>query len=340
MKLLLLENFKKEIEQIRKYLKYIKYVNENLKNLAGNQEYPSKMNKRIFESNAIIISLYGILENYIENCIKEYLNNFSDIVPLYNNLPEKIQENHFKLSVKLLSILREQKSKFKDLTKEKILKKLSNCVENKNNYKINTDAFIISSGNLKHKRIIELFKLLNIDMNKYLKKNKKFIDFLKKEKNIHNISNLNDDSYFEINDLVEKRNIIAHGAELEDIIYTSNSERYISFLEIYGESIFENLQECLIEQESIYLFKKIEKVLKVYGNKILAFEIENYKIKKGDILIIKNSKNRFIKKEILSIKINKICHNEIEIKSKTKITIEVDPNIKKNWTFFIKVKKY
>ncbi|MEY3401781.1 MAG: hypothetical protein RLZZ86_1396, partial [Cyanobacteriota bacterium] len=139
-----------------------------------------------------------------------------------------------------------------------------------------------------------------------------------------------------INDLVERRNQIAHGSEeVDDILSISELEPYIQFLEKYCQAIFQTLFEELIKQESIHIFQKIENVINTYGNKVLAFELENYTIKVGDMLIVETKESRFYKKPILTIELDKTEYRELTIIEKTSIGVSVEPKIKNNQTFYI-----
>jgi len=345
-----LESFKTEVNQIREYLKHIQYVN----NVVGyavlqkdNEEIKALLNslkehdrsfrtdKRVFEYKAAIISLYGLLEKYIETWIKEYLGSLSNLVPNYNELDEKIRNNHFELSLKLINtIISRESAKYQRLTKEEVLRKLNTCLVSPTNYQINTEGFVLLSGNLKHNKIVDLFKPLNVDLNCELIKHESLNreiglppdDISKKEKDI---------LYYKINDLVERRNQIAHGSETLDILGISGLEPYIQFLEVYCQAIFETLFEEFIKQESIYTFQKIEKVVQIFASKILGFEIENYTIKVGDLLIIETAEGRFYKKPILEIQLNNITHQELTISEKINISVRVEPKIKDNQTFYI-----
>lgn len=348
-----LNNFKKEVNQVKEYLKHIEigdniiaYTiletdNDQIKKILNNLKEHSnsfKRDKRIFEYKAAIISLYGLLEKYTETWIKEYLESLCRVVPDYNGIDEIIRNNHFEFSLKLIStIISRESAKYQDLIKEKVLEKLNNCIASPTNYQINTEAFVLLSGNLKHKKIVELFKLINIDLNNELVKNENLNKEigLSKEK----ISRENKDVlYNKINDLVERRNQIAHGSETLDIFGISGLEPYIQFLEVYCQAIFEALFENFIKQESKYTFQKIEKIINIFNNKILAFEIENYTITVGDMLIIETKESKFFKKPILTIRLDSQEYQELPISEKTKIAISVEHKIKDNQTFYI-VKK-
>jgi predicted HAD superfamily phosphohydrolase len=346
-----LENFTREINQIREYLKHIQYVNDvsayavletdneqirNLLNTLKEHDRSFRTDKRIFEYKASIISLYGLLEKYVELWIKEYLDSLSNVVPEYNKIDQKIRDNHFELSLKLINtITTRETAKYQHLTKEEVLKKLNDCIVNPTKYQINTDAFVLLSGNLKHNKIVELFNKLNLDLNDELLKNEE----LKNEigLNQNTISRIEKDIlYNKINDLVERRNQIAHGSEeVDDILSISELEPYIQFLEKYCQAIFQTLFEQVIKNESIHTFQKVENVIKIFGNKVLAFAIENYTIKVGDMLIIQTKEGRFYKKPILTIELNNQREPEFTITEKTKIAVSVDYKIKDNHTFYI-----
>ncbi len=345
-----LERFKAEVNQIREYLKHIQYVNDVLGYAVleeDNQEIKALLNtlkehdrsfrtdQRVFEYKAAIISLYGLLEQYVENWIKEYLDSLSRLVPQYNQIDEKIRNNHFELSLKLIDILISREfAKYQHLKKEEVLRKLNNCMFTPINYQINTEAFVLSSGNLKHNKIVDLFKLLNVDLNSELIKS----ESLNKEIGLQSnqISNTDKDIlYNKINDLVERRNQIAHGSEILDILGISGLEPYIQFLEVYCQTIFETLFEKFIKQESIHSFQKIEKVVKIFRSQILAFEIDNYTIEVGDMLIVETIEGRFYKKPILNIQLDKVTHQKLTISEKTNISVCVDFKIKENQTFYI-----
>ncbi|MCC3474274.1 MULTISPECIES: MAE_28990/MAE_18760 family HEPN-like nuclease [unclassified Microcoleus] len=345
-----LERFKAEVNQIREYLKHIQYVNDVVGYAIleeDNQEIKALLNtlkehdrsfrtdKRVFEYKAAIISLYGLLEQYVETWIKEYLDSLSRLVPEYNQIDEKIRNNHFELSLKLIDILISREvAKYQHLTKEEVLRKLNNCMFTPINYQINTEAFVLSSGNLKHNKIVDLFKLLNVDLNSELIKS----ESLNKEIGLQSnqISNTEKDIlYNKINDLVERRNQIAHGSETLDILGISGLEPYIKFLEVYCQTIFETLLEKFIKQESIHSFQKIEKIVNIFSSKILAFEIENYTLKVGDMVIVETAEGRFSKKPILEIQLDSITYQELTISEKTNISVRVEPKIKDSQTFYL-----
>lgn len=350
-----LEDFKKELNQVREYLQHIEYVNDlanyfnnetkqtllsDLQELKRLKEHYKNFstNKKIFEYKATIISLYGLLEKYVETWIKEYLDSISILIPKYSEIDEKIRDNHFEQSLKLINTITSSRelAKYQHLTKEQILIRLNQCITDTENYRLNTEAFVISSGNLKHKQIVILFHLINVKLNELLTNNETLVEYIKDEKQIQSIENLKADTlYSSVNNLVERRNEIAHGSEIIDILSKSELEPYIEFLEKYCQAIFEILTEQLIKQKSLHKFQKIENVVNVFRNSILAFEIENYTVKVGDILIVETQEGHFYEKAIATIQLDNEAYQEITITEKKNIGIGVEPKISKKNTFYI-----
>lgn len=343
----LLNDFKKEINEISEYFRHTEYISnvitlnncEELPPLQQLQEHHIKFrtSRKKFEYKASIISLYGLLERYIEIWVHEYLGSLCRLVDDYSRLDKKIRDNHFDLSLKLIAIITSRENaKYQHLSKERIINRLHSCIYNSSSYSINPEAFTISSGNLKHKRIVSLFETINISLNSELKNNKRLKEYFQVERQISNIANLPTENLFNtIDDLVERRNQIAHGSDISDILDISALEPYLQFLEKYCQAIFETLDKEAIKQESIHKFKKIDRVIKVIDNSILACEIENKAIKVGDRLIIETVDSDFYKTSILNIQVDNQSYPEIEITDRREIAVKVDRRIKQNQSFYI-----
>ena len=345
----ILKPFIKDISAIREYINFINLVNkieidtpavdDDL--LIGLRDHLQRfgVSKKIFEYKSITISLYGILEKSISLWIKEYISHLPKIINNYNDLSDGFRENHFDLSVKLLALIGEKKhAKYESLEKEKVLAKLSSCIENPSSFQLNSDAFYPRSGNLKHKKIVEALNYLDIKLTASLKTvGQRPGGFLCDA--IPNIDNRGDDLFRLIDELVTRRNDIAHGEDIDDILNITEFDEYIDFLEGYGIAIFQTLTEKLIELEANYLYKKIDPsdVKGIYKNgSILCFTIENSVISKGDDIIVNLVEGGFTKKEILNIQRNNQSFETLTLTDPEDIGIEVDKGISLGQRFFIK----
>jgi hypothetical protein len=354
-------NFKKDIDSIREYIKHIKLINNialNNRELSENtletssplenslkefseHLYSFNTNKKLFEYKAIVISLYGVLEKHIGIWIQEHIDTLPNIIPSYDKLPDRIYKNHFDLSIKLISLISENKfSKNEQLRKEDVLIRLSSCINFPSDYKLNSDAFIPLSGNLKHLKIVEAFRLLDIELVKKLKNNISFSTFLKEKygerKYLDYIDKKSDKLFIIIDNLVSLRNDIAHGVDIDDILGITEFDNYINFLENYGEAIFETLVEKETQYEASFLYTQIVNIKKIHGKRLLCFELDNNKIKVGDDIIIKTKDDYFLKKEILEIQQDNVAFSELNITEKADIGINLGSGITESQTFYIK----
>jgi hypothetical protein len=336
MKKYLLEEFEKELSQINEYIKHIQQINDlagiEVPNDPVFQEFKThflsfRNDKKLFEYKAVIISLYGLLEKYIEQWVQAYLTRLSSFVA-YDKLSESLKNKHFELSIKLIGIVSEgRREKYNHLKKEDILKKLNTCIENQQFYNFNAEAFTIQSGNLTHNRVEEIFKTVDISISKELVKNLELISLIGISSS--QIPNTESNVLFsKINELVERRNTIAHGANIDDLLELSALAPYIEFFEKYCIAIFKVLEEEDIKNQTIEKFQEFS-CQGVFTNKtVIGLAIKNKTIKIGESVIIKTPEKgneHFYKKEIKSIgKNNNNDYSELVIEEKTNVSVGID----------------
>ena len=293
MQKIYLDSFIQEIENIRKYIKHINIINEfgkekkyiRSENLINFHQHLHDFGKekKLFEYKAIIISIYGVLENTISEWIQIHIENISNIVNSYSNLEDNSKINHFNLSIQLISRISENRhSKFNTINKEDILRKLNNSIINPNDFNLNKEAYIPLSGNIKHSNIKESFKPLNIDL-----------DFLKDT--LH-------DEINNIDELVRLRNQIAHGVEIDEILALTEFEIFIKALQTYMTKIFKIIDEKEVEYEFKYQSKiYIDKPKEFYqNNTVCIINIKDIEIKVGDTLFIEKT-NKVLIATVLNI---------------------------------------
>ncbi len=157
MSVISFKEFENDIASIREYIKHIDLINEIVRNnrkssdkslkefcahLSGFRTY-----KKIFEYKSIVISLYGILEKYINIWIREHADRIPKLILKYDELPEKIKENNFSFSIRLISLISENRfAKYEALNKEDILIKLNNCLKQSGIYRLMEKHLCLSLG--------------------------------------------------------------------------------------------------------------------------------------------------------------------------------------------------
>lgn len=345
-----LEKFVEDINNVRNYIEHIQLINSiaissRTSTDASVIEYGDHLRtfgvaKKLFEYKSITISLYGILEKHIGLWIKEYIAQLPKIVLNYNDFSGRFREEHFSQSVKLLALIKENKlSKYELIKKEDVLSRLNSCIKSPDSYELNGDAFYLHSGNLKHSKIAEAFGLIDISLTARLKViGQRANGFLSGTGT--NIAGRGDELFHLIDDLVMRRNDIAHGEDIDDILNVSEFENHINFLEGYGKSIFQTLVEKNIEYEANHHYKKIDNVKGIFERgSILCFEINSNKIKKGDDIIIMLKDGSFIKKEIMEVQKDNQIFDSLSITGSENVGVNLGGGLSKSQTFFIKIQE-
>jgi len=347
MKITSLDDFLRDINSIEEYIQHIDLVNKVAVNTRNSEEESLilfnhhfstfRMDKRIYEYKSIIISLYGIIEKYVEIWITEHVDNLTLLFDNYYNIPDKIRKSHFDLSLKLITLINENRyNKYSNIKKEDLLNNLNLCVNKPAKFKLNREAFSPISGNLKHNKIVESFEYINIKLNDILLNNKEFSNYLI-DKVGQGIDNEKPETlYQELNQLVDFRNEIAHGVEVTQLLNKTELESYIEFITNYGKAIFETLHEKEIKYECENSYEIIDEIIDVYNSSILAFNIEYYKIKINDFVIVETTSKKLIKKRISDIQLNGISYDILDINEKSSIAVNLNNEIKKNYKFYLK----
>lgn len=341
-----LKLFIDDINDIREYIKHINLVNNiEISNRASNDEAINKfkehlhsfrVSKKTFEYKSITISLYGILEKHVGLWVKEFASYLPTIISDYGDLPEKFREDHFDLSVRLLSLVTERKfSKYESIKREAVLAKLSSCIDSPLNFELNGEAFYLHSGNLKHSKISDALNNLDIKLTAKLKAiGLRQGGFLCGGPS--SISSKGDELFKLIDELVDRRNDIAHGEDIVNLLSVTEFDDYINFLENYGRAVFQALLERITQFEADFLYKEIDNVMGIFKHgSILCFEIENIQICKGDNIIVKLSDGGFIKKEILEIQKDNKNFDKLLITTLENVGVNLGEGISQGQTFYI-----
>jgi len=288
---------------------------------------------KIFGYSSVIITMYGLLENYIENLIKEYLEYLSSCIPKYNDLPIAIKNNHYELSASLINNLLLPKYKDK-ITKEFIITNLYSCGNCKGlkHYKINIDAFAQHSYNFKEQSINEFFKSVGLsNITSLIKSNVFFREYIEAEDiEVENAFNI-------LNDLAERRNRISHGTEENNILDLDELSRYANYIGYFANS----LNSVLIEQALPFIIQDGDNVVQIgypiaiFTDKIIGVNINNIKLSKGDTILFEKPEGRFGYGIIRSLQINRIDYDEIDPKGEDhQVGVEFDSKVKETYSLY------
>jgi hypothetical protein len=293
--------------------------------------YDSFNNKKIFEYNTIVISLYGYFENFIEEILKAYIQSLRSFINVFQDMPQKIRDNHADLSAQLIQ--NKNIPKYQGLVStEKIITNLNLCQTGDPSYSINLDAYTYHTSNFREGIIDEFFSKVGIDkISSFILRYPKFSNYL----NENEISN--SIAFDSINDLADRRNQVAHGS-VDNILDIDILMGYIDFFELYCCSLF----EVLFMQMLDYRVKRnisqycLSTPIEVYGRNIVCFEVANVHLRQGGILYAHTNNAAEIIRygTIQSIRIDDEEVNEIMPDQSCRISIKVDFKVSENYSYY------
>lgn len=290
--------------------------------------------KRIFNYNTLIISLYGFFEKFIENILIQYVDKVNSIFQLYNKLPEIILKNHFKLSINLLDKI--QNPRYSGpLNKELIIQRLHECININENFQLNKEAFSQHSANFRLQVLDDIFGRVGIEsLSSILRKNEKFLTYIKAKYELSEINDLTSDEIFSIlNDLAERRNEVAHGVPSE-ILSNEIIHEYIEYFKILSEAILDvtyyKLRFLNISENCQYL----SDITDCYRNGIIAcFYTNKTKLSKGDFLYGFNNESIVLSK-VMNIQLDDIDIETIDDSENYEIGVLLEKPFKKNYKVY------
>ena len=292
----------KKIEVITKQ----QIENDDIKYIQSKQT-----DEKIFNYRANIISLYGAFEFYVEEVFKEYIECLKGIIPQYDSLDDKIKNNYFIKVAKLHS----------NITERQIAQNIEKViVQNKN--EIIAESFLGNGGNYKHKIICELMNsvgICNVDCN---------IIQIGPLSDLFSESTLDKEQQrrmvsMRLEELVNRRNEVAHGAISDDIVDIVSFEDMLKFIASYCDSLNKLLEHELMahrwEQSSSICYTP----LNVHGNKIAELKVRNISLNIGKKLLIKKQGYpAYIEAKIIGLNIKNNTTGVIEKKECIDITDE------------------
>lgn len=285
-----------------------------------------------FEYSSIIISMYGNLERYIEDVLAEVLDLYSKNIKMYNDLPEVIIDNHFKLSAELIKNLDLPKY-INKISVNSIIANMNSCLDN-DNYKINIEAFTHHTANFRIDTIDNYFSNIGI---KGIKASVQEDDYLKK----YCLSIDEEVTSFSIlKELTNRRNEIAHGAENIEILDLDILNDFIEYIDelvlAINTSLIIKVIKLLFDEMNLLKLKLLsEKTPIVFGSSVRGCFVKNKNLKKGMKILLKNNDVYSIAK-IENIRIGEIDFEEYEFKENlAEVSIKFDRNLKESTQMFI-----
>lgn len=359
---LCLDNLVKRLEKISDYLSSLDVQKSMIRELESEKtneyfmEYPDEFYSTMMyiekiksvalspvQYNALIISIYGCFEEFIDKLFAEYINLLCLNISNYEELPEKLRDKHLKRLGDFLS--NPQRYKNYGVTAQEAI---DNCYLLLNSQKTinfgeNMPFVLAHSGNITMEQLVELMGELGInDALRKIVNNYNFIMYQKEYRDftediIKRYASNNPSVLFSpLSAIVEARNNVAHGWEDNRSDYNGIRENMICFIECLSKALTEIIiSSFLTRQYNRGRFKEFPKAIKVIDNHILCINNKDIMLHIGDyILALTKNDSKVLK--IKGIQIDGVSVEEIN-EENIDIGIEfekrADKNIKGEYTY-------
>jgi hypothetical protein len=306
--------------------------------------FRAKNNKARYDYNTIVISLYGYLERFIEDLIGEYLTLISNYVPTFADLPSPIQEKHLALSLELARKAEYQRYAG-SVRVDDIIARLHACFNTPGTYRLNDQAFAQHTANFRQPVVTGTFAQCGIaDIGQALRQAEPFTDFLKEEdpeRDLHTyLSGADDVVFARLNDLANRRNDVAHGTPVDDILSRDFLRTYIGFIEAYASGL-----ALVVYERSLPLLLNgavaLGAAITVIDHRIVCVNLPAGQVTVGDTLV---AKTQDASRPFKGGAVKEIQQNHIQLGTITggpgiQIGMLVEFGAKDNHEFFVLSKK-
>lgn len=336
--------FESNINNVVKFINFIEMQEEEISN-PNALELVREVTHSSVPYNALIISLYGNIELFIDEIAETYIEKIYKLVGKYPELPQKMREKHEKTSGEYLA----NSGRFNNygVTIENVVCNLNDCLQGKENAKVNMKMILKHGGNLNSEQSFNFFTELGVKSikTKFLQ-SETTIKMYAKQKGISfenaklRLTSQNQDEssinfFEELDNLVEQRNQVAHSGivdEKKSLEYIK--ENTVPFLLLFGKVISEilinDILDLLIKKDMLSEFPEVKNV---YNNETIWFVLGDNTISLDDKIVYTNGQNVGWC-DVISIKVDNINVSNVDPLVNPEATVKVNKRVKRNWKFF------
>ena len=288
-----------------------------------------------------IIGLYGLVERLVDTIIEKYVSMISSLSNTYDDLPDSIRKNHIPLSLELLKAVTEDRHRTSQ-TIEQVIANLHACLSNSKSFLVNTSAFVLHRGNLKLSKIQDFFRAIGVEpSNRRLLVMPSLSDFLSTAEPARDTQRIPDQDLplllSPIDDLVDRRNSIAHGV-IDDIETVDLLIKRCKFVAAFGQALYELLQQELLRAEiSRVGVQSLGLPIEIHHGRIVCFQSEQCRITVGDRLVAETNDALvpFRWSRVTALQVNGTPHQFLDISVSTQFSAEVSFRARMNHRYFV-----
>lgn len=280
--------------------------------------------------NAVIISVYGSFELYIDELLKAYIEYLKNKNLSFKTFPLKLQEKQKDKAAEFLG----NPGRFLNygLSIEQVISNLMDTIINDNSQSVTEKLLISHGGNIKTQQLNNLLADFGIsDLSAKLKKHGELKRFSSNNELDGEI--IIPDGFPLLDTIVEERNKVAHGWNVDNrISFTMLKQKYLPFFRVFCKALNDIIISTIIKDSrdsgEIIPFDPIIKVWP--KGTYVGINNKEFQLNVGDVLFYSTPDDWFYWFEIKSLMNGKEQRHSIRTKNKD-ITIGCDARIHENY---------
>jgi hypothetical protein len=260
--------------------------------------------KRRFVYCGLIITVSGMLEQYLDAIVAEYVQTITSIASNADELPKEIGTNHLDLSLTYLDAVARDSYRGDDSVEE-IVSRLHSALCTKNAFVVNERAFAFRRANYRCDLVNQVFARIGVGgILQRLYESYSFTEYLRGQRLVDDSRSLDKGTVLkQLDDLAERRNDVAHG-NVTQILSHELVLPFVDFVEAFGVGI----REVLIEELFRVIANRptvVHRPFQVIDNTILCIKGINYIVRVGDFVVAAvPAANRFLGGVITNLQVN------------------------------------
>lgn len=352
------QEFEQQLSEIEQYINSIELQKSMVREIEKNEdairkitnsavlycESIKKVSSTPIQYNAVIISIYGCFEQYIDNIFECYCSNLCEVTTMLKELPTTLRDKQIKKLGDFLT--NPQRYKNYELTPEDAIRNAYISYENpKDGLQKNKNLLLTHGGNLGINQISDLARDFGVNnlipriVSHFIFKNY-FV-----EKGIHSeetygrtISGDPKSLFEELDSLVSERNNVAHGWVETRYNFAIIKEKWLNYLRCLAH-VLQEILWCSFA-EFVYKSKKLYclgKPIKVYDKHIVCINNGEAVLHKGDYVVaVKDEMVKVILIETIQIEGELVeCTDSINKNVGLGLTKRLDLNVDDNYFIYL-----
>lgn len=289
---------------------------------------------RTYDYACAVILLYGSLERFIEGLVAEYLEDLSARCAQFGDLPKKLQTVHFELTLKHLSRTRD--SRYSGTVKApELAKSLSDCLNARTPCTLVAESLIYHSANFRSAVVDDYLGRVGIDApcERALKLSE-LNDFQDQVRRAGGDPDQRPTSTWDlIDDLVERRNQIAHG-DTRDALAPSKLLAYCYQVMTLAHALARVTRDSLVSHVVASSGMELGVPIAVFDNTIVCVNSKGVTLRLGSILACRSGSG-----EWRSLRVERVEIEGAEVESTpagqdVQVGLRTDGRCKADWTIF------